>query len=68
MLKTSIAVAFAATLTISAAGIASAAPTGRVAELSGAAAYPAHLQNVHWEWRHHRRVWVPDHRRPPYRR
>ena len=66
MLKTITATIFAAALSAGAAGLASAAPSTR-ADAGSHVAAPALLQNVHWEWRHHHRVWVPDHHRHYHR-
>jgi len=63
MLRISIATAFAAVLSLVATGPASAAPSARVDTGSRVAA-PALLKDVHWEYRHHHRVWMPDHHRP----
>jgi len=62
MLRLLTATAFAALLSISAATVALASPSAQVVTGSRVAA-PALLQDVHWEYRHHHRVWVPDHRR-----
>ena len=64
MLKTITATVFAAALSV--AGVASAAPSTPLDAGSRVAA-PAPLQDVHWEWHHHHRVWVPDHHRSYYR-
>ena len=66
MLKTLTVTLFAAALSVGATGLASAAPSARAVAASRVAA-PALLQNVHWEWRHHHRVWVPDHHRRYHR-
>lgn len=62
MLKTFTAIAITAVLSVSATSLAAAASMARVDAGSRVAA-PALLQDVHWEYRHHHRVWVPDHRR-----
>ena len=62
MLKTIAVVAFTAALSIGTASVASATPGARV-ETGGRVTASSLLQDVHWEFRHHHRVWVPDHRR-----
>ena len=66
MLKTITATVFAAALSVGAAGVASAAPSTPL-HAGSRVADPALLQDVHWEWHHHHRVWVPDHHRYYYR-
>lgn len=59
MLKIITATALVAMLSLGATGVASAAPISR--QDGARVAAPVALQNVHWEWRHHHRVWVQDH-------
>ncbi len=53
--------AAAATLAVGVAGTAHAAVTAPL--LGHAPAARATVTQVHWEWRHHHRYWVPDRRR-----
>ena len=49
-------------VTIGTVSAASAAPVTNFARHEERAARPM-IQDVHWEWHHHHRVWVPDHHR-----
>jgi hypothetical protein len=66
MLRTITVVGFAAALSTAAAERALAAPSSQV--MGSHVKAPALLQDARWEYRHHRRVWVPDRHRRAYRR
>lgn len=57
-----LAAMFAVTVTAGSLATASAAPMTHPGQRE-APRHPAPpaVENVHWEWRHHHRVWVPDH-------
>jgi hypothetical protein len=56
-------VATVAVVTLS-VGAAVAAPVTNVYPGAGATvAAPATVQPVYWVWRHHHKVWIPDHHR-----
>lgn len=63
-----LATAFVGALAAGAATAASAAPVAPLAPQHPAAA-PVNglVQQAHWVWHGHHKVWVPDHRRPPPR-
>ncbi len=64
-LKLCLSAAVVAGLSLAAVGAASAAPVAGTARGVEAQAMVSHdnTQAVRWVWRHHRRVWVPEHRR-----
>lgn len=66
MLRIISATVLIAVASVSIAGAACAAPLARPDDASRAqiSSQETFVQSVHWERRGHRRVWVPDHRRP----
>ncbi len=64
LLKCLLATAAAVTLSVATVGAASAAPVTNIAAQNADQATASHgpIQSVHWVYRHHRRVWVPDRR------
>ncbi len=64
-LKLRLAAAAVVTLTLGTIGAASAAPaigTAHGVETHAVVSSHDHATAVRWIYRHHRRVWVPDHR------
>ena len=66
MLRTVLAAAATAAAFVGLIGAATAAPVTRVDSMNHTqvSSHGVFVQTVHWERRGHRRVWVPDHRRP----